>query len=151
MKTYGYDFIGKAVNSLTFPGTHTKTVAASGGEVGGGAIVGGVIGLLFGGPAGAAVGAGIGAAFGGSSSSVDDSESNTISFVQSNVLNPIKTQLYSVFSREIQRIDSEAASKCAACKSGLEMHIDAMRRLMYDLNRRLISEQLSRMEKHAKQ
>ena len=151
MKTYGYDFIGKAVNSLTFPGTHTKTVAASGGEVGGGAIVGGVIGLLFGGPAGAAVGAGIGAAFGGSSSSVDDSESNTISFVQSNVLNPIKTQLYSVFSREVQRIDSEAASKCAACKSGLEMHIDAMRRLMYDLNRRLISEQLSRMEKHAKQ
>lgn len=151
MKTYGYDFIGEAVNSLTFPSTHTKTVAASGGEVGGGAIFGGFIGFLFGGPAGAAVGAGIGAALGGSSSSVDDSESNTVSFVQSNVLNPIKTQLYSVFSREVQRIDSEAASKCAVCKSGLEVHIDAMRSLMQDLNRRLISEQLSRMEKHAKQ
>lgn len=58
---------------------------------------------------------------------------------------------YSVFSREVQRIDSEAASKCAVCKSGLEVHIDAMRSLMQDLNRRLISEQLSRMEKHAKQ
>lgn len=151
MKTYGYDFIGKAVNSLTFPSTHTKTVAASGREVGGGAIFGGVIGFLFGGPAGAAVCAGIGAALGGSSSSVDDSESNTVSFVQSNVLNSIKTQLYSVFSREVQRIDSEAASKCAVCKSGLEVHIDAMRSLMQDLNRRLISEQLSRMEKYAKQ
>lgn len=149
MRRYSCEFIAQATNGLSFPGTHSRTQAASGGEVGGGAVFGGLIGSLFG-PVGAMIGAGIGAAIGGSSTNVDDSEANTVTFVQNNVLNAIKTHLSSVFSLELQRLDSEAGCACAACKSGLEDHMETVRNLIKDINSHLTGEQFNRMKAYVK-
>lgn len=146
MERYGYDFIAKAVGELYFPGTHSRSQSASGGKVGGGALLGGIIGSIFGFGVGTAIGAAIGAAIGGSSTSVDDSEANTVIFVQSNVLNAIKTHLSDVFSSELDRIDSEADDACAACKSGMEEPMKAVKGLMRDLDMQLTGEPLSEMK-----
>lgn len=149
MKTYGTKFVDKALNGLSFPDVHTTEVAATGGEVSTGAVIGGFIGSLFGPGIGTAVGAAIGAAIGGANSYVDNSESHTVSFVEHNVLGALKTNLSNVFNRELQRIDSEAASANAACISGLEDQIEALSRLVRDLNSRLSGEQMRRMATYA--
>lgn len=150
MKTYGNGFIDSAINGLSFPDVHKTETAATGGEVGTGAVIGGIIGSIFTFGLGTAIGAAIGAAIGGSSNTVDNSETNTVSFVERNVLSALKTGLANVFNREHQRIDSEAAQASAACKSGLEGQIEALRKLTRDLNARLSSEQMKRMAAYAK-
>ena len=113
-------------------------------------MIGGIIGSIFTFGLGTAIGAAIGAAIGGSSNTVDNSETNTVSFVERNVLSALKTGLANVSNREHQRIDSEAAQASAACKSGLEGQIEALRKLTRDLNARLSSEQMKRMAAYAK-
>lgn len=111
-------FIKQALNSITFPGTHTKTVKATAGEKSTGTVIGGIIGGLVGlGIGGAAIGAAIGRAIGAADSTVDDSVDNTMSFIESSVVPLIKKAINEKISAKRKKIKDKQNQ---AFNSGLE-------------------------------
>ena len=115
-------FIKQAFNGITFPGVHTKAVAATSGETVGGASICGIVGALVGAaiglaPVGAAIGAAVGGAIGSSNTTVDDSVDNTMSFIESSVVPLIKTAINEKISATRKKIKDK---KNQSCNSGLE-------------------------------
>lgn len=110
-------FLKQAFNGITFPGVHTKAVAATTGEKSGWAIAGGIIGSIIAPGIGTAIGTAIGAAIGSADTTVDDSVYNTMSFIESSVVPLIKTAINEKISATRKKIKDK---KNQACNSGLE-------------------------------
>lgn len=98
-KSFDSAFIKNTTENMAFPSRHTKTIKSDTGGKVAGAGLGALIGSLFG-PVGVAVGAGIGSALAGGDSSIDDSVDNTIRYVNSNVIDRLRSDFSYLISKK---------------------------------------------------
>jgi len=131
-------FIRSAFQSVTFPGTHTKTVKATSEDRKAGALTGGLIGgalaILTG---GAAIpfligGAAAGGLLGNGDTTVDDSVDNTMSFVRNTVVPLMKKAMNEKISSISRTIKNKGVQKC---NSGLEDVISETQNTLKMLNK----------------
>lgn len=114
-------FLDPVLDSLTFPGPHFVKIPASSGKKMGGLGIGAAIGLALGGPLGGAAGALFGRAIGGANTeTVNNSVSNTLSFVQTDVLPRLRAAFADLAAQNAKKAVEDAKRAAAKKATGLE-------------------------------
>lgn len=129
---HSFSGIDSVIDSYVFPGRSSIAVAASSDEknawTAGGAVGGAFLTLLTGGAAlpFLLAGAAVGRAIGSSDNYKDNSVSNTMTFVNENIIPGLRSEFERMARRQASKYISDSEKKAAQCTSGFESEIQGL-------------------------